>query len=52
MSSGVGGVLELVRDGQVVEEIARDTSYEYTSPPAHVLQEPVKVLPGQLYVYD
>ncbi|KAK3761290.1 hypothetical protein RRG08_014301 [Elysia crispata] len=43
---GDGSVLELVRDGHVVKEIVRDNSYEYTKPPAHVLDEPVKVLPG------
>ena len=48
---GDGSVLELVRDGHVVKEIVRDNSYEYTKPPAHVLDEPVKVLPGQYNVF-
>ncbi|GFS22593.1 dopamine beta-hydroxylase [Elysia marginata] len=42
---GDGGLLEVVRDGQVVEEIARDSGYQYTRPPAHVLEDQVKVLP-------
>ncbi|RUS72577.1 hypothetical protein EGW08_019663 [Elysia chlorotica] len=43
---GDGGLLELVRDGRVVEEIVRDRWYDYTRPPAHVLDQPVRVLPG------
>lgn len=43
---GDGGLVELVRNGQVVQQIVRDDHYIYTRPPVHVLEHPVKVQPG------
>ncbi|KAH9499340.1 hypothetical protein Btru_003815, partial [Bulinus truncatus] len=44
--TGDGGILDLVRNGETVKEIIRDNSFDYHSPPAHNLQDPVEVLPG------